>query len=366
MNYTTDEQLNILLCSAQAMTTARYDRLLSMYGSATQVFQNATPGNADIAVLGDDLLRQIIALKSRKKLAELLDSFERLRITVVCRNSDLYPAALMQVDEPPLLLYVKGDPTLLSAGGVSIIGARRCTKYGKNTARTFARALAQSGIPVLSGGARGVDSIANQGALDEGGKTMAILGCGIDQVYPSENRELFDHIAATGAIVTEFPPGTPPLAHHFPMRNRIIAALCDCLLVVEAGERSGCFITVHYAEQLGKEVFCVPGNIDSENSIGTNRLIADGARMANSTDDVLSYFGKKIACIPKKQVTLSVEELEIVNLLKEEDLSLDELAQKCNNLPHKIAALLTMMELRGIVYTVQGGIIALNTENEYQ
>ncbi len=198
-----------------------------------------------------------------------------------------YPASLRHLPQPPPILFVRGRLESLSRPGIAVVGTRGASAYGRDAATSLTLGLVRAGYTIISGLARGIDSVAHRTALDLEGDSVAVLGTGLDVAYPPENRRLIEDLAERGCVVTEFPPGTPPRKHHFPQRNRIIAGLARAVLVVEAGLKSGALITAEYALESGKEIFAVPGPIHSEGSEGTHRLIRDGAALATCAADVL-------------------------------------------------------------------------------
>jgi len=209
---------------------------------------------------------------------------------IVTRLDDEYPARLRELTLPPPVLYVRGS--ISSAPALAIVGSRACSDYGREAARFFAAQVAAHGVPVISGFARGIDQLAHDAALEPpAGRTLAALGCGLDVPYPGRSRRLADRIAARGALISEFPLGTPPHARNFPVRNRIIAVLAEATLVVEAAPRSGSLITARYALELGREIFALPGRIFDEKALGTNGLLRDGAAPALHPGDVLRALG---------------------------------------------------------------------------
>lgn len=216
--------------------------------------------------------------------ARVLDA---LGAAVIDVRQAAYPESLRHLPQPPPVLFVRGVHELLEGPAIAIVGARRHSVYGRDAASSFTVGLVRAGYVILSGLARGIDSVAHRTALEVGGHTVAVLGNGLDVSYPPEHRDLIEAIAARGCLVTEFPPGTPPRKYHFPQRNRLIAGLARAVLVVEAAERSGALITAHYALDEGKEVFAVPGPIHNPTSVGPNRLIQDGAGLAISVADIL-------------------------------------------------------------------------------
>ena len=216
----------------------------------------------------------------------LQEQCERLHISVVPVVSSDYPERLKRILRPPAVLYVKG--TLSDCRySIGMAGSRLADAYGKKAAACFGRALAEAGVTIVSGGAKGIDTASHEGALQGGGKTVAVLGCGPDIVYPPENRRLFERIEANGALVSEYPPGTRPDRFRFPERNRIISGICQGVVLVQAAKRSGALITAEFAMDEGREVFCVPGNIFTDKSAGPHRLIKAGARLADSPQDIL-------------------------------------------------------------------------------
>lgn len=199
-----------------------------------------------------------------------------------------YPQRLKQIYDPPIMLFVKGNKQILNEKCLSIVGCRNCTKYGEDVAKKLAYNLSLNNINIVSGLAKGIDSFAHIGAIKAQGKTIAVVGCGLDTVYPKENKELFNEIIKTnGAIVSEYVIGTKPVAYNFPKRNRIISGLSDGVVVVEAKQKSGTLITVDFALEQGKDIYVVPGNITSPNSYGTNELIKQGAKVLTTIDDIL-------------------------------------------------------------------------------
>ena len=237
------------------------------------------------------LRRAVVALADARAVAEReRRAAAALGAGVVTLADEDYPAPLRELALPPPVLYCRG--TLPDAPAVAVVGSRRPTDYGRETAWWFARELARHGATVVSGFARGVDGAAHRGALAGGGRTVAVLGCGLDVRYPlSNHRQLSGPIAANGALLSELPLGTPPLKHHFPIRNRVIAALSRSVLVVEAACRSGSLITAHLALELGREVLAVPGRLCDETAQGCNALIVDGARPALRPQDLLAELG---------------------------------------------------------------------------
>ena len=272
----------------------------------------------------------------------------------VRRGQDGYPPLLAELHDPPSRLHLRGGASeLLARPSVAIVGARSCSPYGAQVARELAQSLAAAGLLVVSGLARGVDAEAHRGALAAGGLTIAVLGCGIDRDYPRAHAELARRIAESGLVVSEYPPGTEPSPWRFPARNRIIAGLAQATVVVEARERSGALITADFALELGREVFATPGEITSALSAGTNDLLRQGATPLLSAEDVLEALGVEPApqALP---VGLSPEALDVLGRLSDGARTLDELVRATERDPAGLAAVLTELELAGLIAAADG------------
>jgi len=224
----------------------------------------------------------------RQNLDKYLKYMNDNNIEIITINDKEYPDKLKVIYDPPVVLYIKGNKNILNEKAISIVGCRKCSKYGENISKTIAYNLSLNNINVISGLAKGIDSFAHLGCLAQKAKTIAVVGCGLDRVYPQDNINLFNEIIKKdGAIISEYIIGTKPLAKNFPKRNRIISALGNGLIVVEAREKSGTLITVDFALEQGKTIYVVPGNIDNPNSYGTNELIKQGAKVITTIHDVL-------------------------------------------------------------------------------
>ncbi|MGI6076114.1 MAG: DNA-processing protein DprA [Pyramidobacter sp.] len=266
-----------------------------------------------------------------------------------------YPERLRHIKDPPLILYIKGTLPDFEMS-YSVVGTRRCTPYGFKTAERLGAALAQAGMTVLSGGARGIDGAAHGGALSQGGITAAVLGTGVDVVWPPEHDELFDNILKKGALISEYPLGRPGLPWRFPRRNRIIAALSKALVVVESPFKGGAMITARLAMEMGREIWAVPGRIDERVSEGSNRLILDGAVPLVSIKDfidTINAFGQLPLFTPVK---LDDERQRILECLqKEGDLTADQIAARTGIPPVKLLSLLTDLQIQTLIYASGAG-----------
>jgi DNA processing protein len=276
-----------------------------------------------------------------------------MELTVVRRREAFYPPLLAQLYDPPIQVYVRGDPEVLSRASVAVVGARSCSAYGAQVARDLARELAGAGVVVVSGLARGIDGEAHRGALDAGGATVAVLGCGIDRDYPRSHAELAARIRQSGAVVSEYPPGVEPAPWRFPARNRIIAGLCLATVVVEARERSGALITADFALELGRDVFAVPGEITAALSAGTNDLLRQGAAPLLSAQDV--FFALGLDARPRSVTPKVSEGAEaVLELLADGARDADELARLGKLPTAEVATALVELELAGLVTAAEG------------
>lgn len=237
--------------------------------------------------LSEKIVQSFVSKRKQLDLNAIWEKIVDKGIEVLTWDDQNYPRKLLEIDQPPPVLYSRGKLKSEDDWAIAIVGTRRMTVYGRQVTQDLGTILAAKGVTVVSGLARGIDSIAHNAALDAGGRTLAVLGCGVDIIYPPENRKLYERILESGAVISEYPPGTFPESSNFPPRNRIISGLSQATVVVEAGETSGALITASFAANQGREVFAVPGNILAPQSMGCNRLIRDGARILLNPNDVL-------------------------------------------------------------------------------
>ena len=271
-------------------------KLLERFGSADAVF-HARRTELESLRLKPETIGSIIAREFENKAVEELERVKQLGGDVLILDDGSYPALLREIADPPITLYVRGDwQACFDLPGVGVIGSRMCSTYGENASEMIARDLASRGICIISGLARGIDTAAHRGAIRGGGRTIAVLGTGIDGVYPKENARLVGEILESGgSVVSQFPLGTPPLKDNFPYRNRIISGLSLGVVIVEATEKSGSLITARLAMEQNREVMAVPGNITSRNSFGSNYLIKSGAKLVQQWQDVVAELPSEIA-----------------------------------------------------------------------
>lgn len=265
---------------------SRIPDLINALGSARAVFEASAATLTATGLCTPRAVQNFISNRDAR-LPQRLDYFCRHNGVRILAYTDAdYPQSLQNLSDKPLVLYVKGELSQANYA-LAIVGSRRCSEYGVRAAGYFAKAMTREGIPIISGGAKGIDTAAHEACLQAGGVTVAVLGCGLDIVYPPENAKLFARIAEQGALVTEYPPGVPPAVANFPARNRIIVGLSQAVLVAEAGKRSGAVITANIAADEGREVYCVPGNIFDGSSIGCHELIRTGAKLVDMPQDIL-------------------------------------------------------------------------------
>lgn len=296
----------------------------------------------------------VAALEETRHRLDLDETMRRLAdggIRAVSAEMPAYPDCLRTIDAAPFVLYVRGDPAALRGPSIAVVGTRTATPYGLRVGRAVGAGLARSGVTVVSGAAFGVDTVAHRACLDTGGTTVAVMGCGVDVEYPVRNRALRRDIAASGALVSELPPGTPPARGHFPARNRIVSGLAVATVVVEAGARSGAIGTARHAAEQGREVFAVPGSLFSPRSVGTHRLIAAGAALFTDVPEMLRVLGLPVAeenGPPPAARPENPVESALAAVLDDEPRHVDELCRASGLTSRDVARALTYMELKGM------------------
>lgn len=303
--------------------------------------------------LAHDLALERKAIDPRAELERIFAA----GFDVLKADEERYPARLREVDAPPPVLYVWGAMDQSDQWAVAVVGTRRPTKYGEALANEIAGELAAAGLTVISGLARGIDGLAHQAALDAGGRSIAVLGSGLDEIYPPEHRGLARRIAANGAVVSDYPLGTKPEGRNFPPRNRIISGLALAVIVVEAGATSGALITADFAADQGREVFAVPGNLHRRASVGTNRLIQSGAHPFLKIEDVLETLNLELA-VRQEHVAAALPEdaaeRAVYQALGKSPAHVDELSVRCDMPVAEVNAALAMLELKGRAKQVGG------------
>lgn len=334
----------------------RFQQILSFFGDLSLAWDAPAEAFRE-AGLPERALSNLLRLRDETDLDALYESIQQKDVQVLTLLDDDYPKLLRQIDQAPPVLYVRG--TLLPADdfAIAMVGTRRISDYGQQITRDTSLYLAGHGLTIVSGLARGVDALAHQSALQAGGRTIAVLGSGVDVIYPPEHRTLADAIIENGAIISDYPLGTQPEGVNFPPRNRIISGLSLATVVVEAGERSGALITADFAVEQGRDVFAVPGNILSPSSKGTNRLIQKGAFALVSPQDVLDLLElSQVEDYQEARQALPADttEAKILQSMDYEPVHVDEICNEVGLAVEKVTAALTMMELKGLVQHVGG------------
>ena len=333
---------------------ARLSALLEHFGSAEAAWRAPLPA---LQQAGLDRRSIENLLKARDQL-DLDLEWRRVRqagVHVVTRHEANYPANLKQLENAPPLLYVRGELDDADMWAIAIVGTRRASVYGREVTRSIAQELADAGVTIVSGLALGIDTIAHKAAVEAGTRTIAVLGSGVDQIYPAENRGLAIRIAANGAVISEYPLGTRPEAGNFPPRNRVISGLSKGVVIVEAPRRSGALITAKFAAEQGRDVFAVPGNILNPGSAGCNELIQQGAAPLLSAQDVLTQlnFERLISRQHAQRLApTDPQEARILEYLTQEPRHVDDIVRQAAMPPPQVASLLTMLELKGFVRQV--------------
>jgi len=358
------------LSLVKGIGAVRFHSLLNYFGDAESVWKAAAK-DLRSAGLSANLVQKLLEVRAAVDLEKVWDGMRARGITVLTWEDQDYPRRLKELDQHPPVLYVRGEIRSDDEWSVAVVGTRRVTAYGRQVANDVASILAASGVTIVSGLARGIDGIAHQAALKAGGRTIAVLGSGVDRVYPPEHRRLAQEIVEAGALVSDYPPGTPPDGSNFPPRNRIISGLSLAVIVVEAGQRSGALITAKFAAEQGRDVFAVPGNINAPQSVGANKLIQQGARPLLSPADVLEMLDLTMVHEQqdaRRSLPMDPTETKLLSVLSQEPMHVDEIRNRVTLPIEQVSSTLALMELKGMVRHVGGmNYISLReVEGDYQ
>lgn len=347
----------------------RLKKLLEYFDKPESIL-NAPRGKLTaVSGIGEKIAGGICALK-KQSIDKELALAEKYKLKIITCGDAAYPKNLKYIPDPPIVLYVKGELKEEDALSIGIVGSRRASFYGLSCAEKFARDLAAKGFTIVSGMARGIDTASHKGALKEGGRTIAVIGSGFNNIYPQENIRLSEEIAQNGAVISEFPVNTEPLKQNFPRRNRVISGLSLGVLVVEAARNSGALITADFALEQGRDVFALPGKIDSGTSFGTNWLIKQGAKLASCADDIIEEFNfnADVSKSPIENLRASTpnpresalkdnlinEESFLYELISKEPIELDELVEKTNLGVPEISKRLLSLEIKKLIRQLPG------------
>ena len=354
----------LALLRAPGIGSVRFARLLEHFGSAAAVFaaERDELKSLELPDAALDYLHQ----PDWRPVEQDLAWMERPSNHLLTLGDPRYPYLLRQIPHPPPLLFVHGDLACLREPQMAIVGTRNPTPLGRETAHRFAAHLAESGLVITSGLALGIDAAAHEGALAGGGRTIAVTGTSLDRVYPARHRDLAHSIANHGALLSELPTGTPPVAENFPRRNRLISGLALGVLVVEAAIQSGSLITARQALEQGREVFAIPGSIHNALAKGCHSLIRQGAKLVETATDILEELGSlaaaasepqsKTSFAPPGAVALDAEYQQLLGAIGDESLGVDMLVDRCGLTANEVSSMLLILELEGYVATVPGGL----------
>lgn len=345
----------------------RLKRLLGFFAKPQDILNAPLEKLTAVSGIGKIIARQIHSLRKEEVDKELALA-KKHNLKVICYQDPDYPENLKHIFDPPIVLYIKGEITPGDNLSIAIVGSRRASFYGLNNAKKFAADLSLlCGFTIISGMARGIDTYAHWGALKVGGRTIAVMGGGFNHIYPQENKELSEEIARQGAVISEFPINALPQRQNFPCRNRIISGLSLGVLVVEAAQNSGALITSDFALEQGRDVFALPGKIDSANYFGTNGLIKQGAKLVSSVEDILEEFSfslnkkddKKIPQVQKlfpgsKDEKFSCIESQLCNIISTQPLSIDEIAEKTKLSIPELASMLFKLQIKKAIKELPG------------
>ena len=367
-NKITELRYWLALTFAQSIGPITAKKLLADFRTPENIFKASSKELQRVGDIKESRARAITKFDSWDVVDRELEKMDQTGVAALTYADSDYPESLRQIDDAPVLLYMKGRIINEDRFSLGIVGSRQMSMYGKMMAQNFASELAAKGLTIISGLARGIDTTAHKGALQAGGRSIAVLGCGIDTVYPPENEQLIADLAQNGAVISEFPLGTPPNRENFPRRNRLISGLSLGVLIVEAAAGSGSLITASYALEQGKDIFAVPGGITSKNSVGTNALIKKGAKLVQSVDDILLELTPLLKGLlragPRKMagdfitdlsgLEISNEEKAICNALGSEPRHIDAISRETGMATQKLLGIMLGLELKGVVRQAGG------------
>ena len=341
--------------------------LLDRFGDCESVLRAAPSELREVQGIGPKLVRNLTDYAQNADVAGVLNTCREANISILLREDDEYPRPLEEIDDPPPVLYASGTLLPQDDMAIGIVGTRHATLYGKRQATRLAGGLARAGMTVVSGLARGIDAAAHRGALEAGGRTIAVLGSGLLNLYPPEHGELADAVLDSGAILSEQPPRAQPMAGAFPQRNRIISGLSLGVIVIEAAERSGALITARLAMEQGREVFAVPGRVDDRNSRGCHRLLRDGATLVENVDDVLEQLGPLVEPTSDEEgreirhpAELQLNEIErsVLEAIDSDATSIDKIVSQTKLPTHQVLATVSALEMRHLIQRMSGTTVA--------
>ena len=345
----------IALSLVKGIGENRLRALVDAFGSPQEVFRSSLSGLMEKGSLSRSVAEEIVRFNDESLVDQHLKLMEKHDVRLMTFGDEDYPQNLRQLSHAPPMIYIKGEIRQEDRLAVAVIGSRKATSYGRLMAQKLVSGLATSGITIVSGMARGVDTVAHRAALDSGGRTIAVLGSGLDVIYPPENHSLMEEIVSRGAVLSEFPMGTEPLGGNFPARNRVISGLSLGVVAVEAGQKSGVFSTVRWAADQGRDVFAVPGSVFSGLSTGTNILIKNGAKLTTDVADILEELNLELPpARPRQSPRLSQEETVVLGVLDSVPAHVDDVCQKVNLPVSRTLTVLLSLEMRELIAQLPG------------
>lgn len=357
--------LRLVLVSGVGPITRK--ALVDHFGSAAAVLKASPQELQQVQGVGPKLAHKIVAAPDEVDISELWRVCRENNISILPESHTDYPQMLREIHDPPGVLFTLGKLLPQDSLSVAIVGTRHATQYGIQQAERLGSGLARAGFTVVSGLARGIDSAAHRGAMSAGGRTIAVLGSGVLDVYPPENKDLADEIKNHGAVISEAAPHMPPMSGMFPQRNRIITGISLGVIVVEAAERSGAILSAQHATEQGREVFAVPGRVDSRASHGCHRLIRDGAKLVESVDDILEELGPLVKSTPTEngrvvrhpaELQLTAQEQTVLNAIDQQPTSIDDVVAASKLPVSRVLSTISVLEMRRLIRRISGNTVS--------
>ena len=352
-----------LLLNASGISTRLQNALLDNFGSPEEIFGASNAQLQATDGISATHLGKLRSAEAEVDVDALLERLEELSGHIVTRDDDCYPPLLREIDDPPALLYVRGELTARDELSVALVGSRKRTSYGEMVTQRLSGELVRRGFTVVSGLALGIDTDAHEATLDAGGRTIGVLACGVDVNYPASNANLRERMAESGAVISEFALGTEPRKNTFPQRNRIISGISLGTVVVEAPGKSGALITARLAGEQGREVFAVPGNVTSPVSRGCHQLLRDGAMLVETAQDVVEGLGILLEAVPEREPEkerlrkledLPADQLKVLEALSHQPRNIDNVAEDCGLATPQVSSALMLLEVKGLVKRFPG------------
>lgn len=366
-NFTAEEISLVCLSFVPGVGSINRKRLLDEFGSADSVLSASVAELCQVQGIGKETAERIRRGRENFDFAELIQSCNEHKLDLLVLGNQQYPRNLAGIPDPPAVLYIRGTLQPEDDLAIGVVGTRHASRYGETQAYRLSQSITKAGMTVVSGLARGIDTVAHRAALDAGGRTIAVLGCGLDEVYPPENAKLADEIAEAGAVVSEQPPLTRPRKGNFPQRNRLITGLSLGVLIVEAALRSGALITAQHAIDQNREVFAVPGPIDNNGSHGCHRLLKDGAKLVERVDDILDELGPlgfQVKDSSGKEVRrpaelkLNDQERIVLEAIDGTPTTIDTVAIRTQLPVSRVLSTISVLESRRVIRRLSGNLVA--------